>query len=151
MRQVVYVVVWLLLPACSGGGGNEKPVALEPLSFIERTKELAGPDALDCGDLAIGAPVAGINRCVSDAFLAYQPFYAIYRRQGIDSNVATGFAYNSMDLYFVEFDDFSCMPAGDCAQYYRVLECISPTVNEPDSEPAAAGNPFSCSDWLEAP
>lgn len=156
MKLTSSIVFALLLSACSGGGGgsggnDSKSPELPQQTFVDETERLAGEDAIDCGELAIGADPTAINECVADAFYAYQSFYAIYHYQGIDSNVATGFAYDGSTLYFVMYDDFSCPAAGDCASYYRVLECESPVVNDPGSEEAMKGNPFSCSDLVEVP
>lgn len=149
MKLFALITSAFLLSACGGGGGHSNSAPPAQPTFVDETIRLAGPDANDCGELSIGEAPSDINRCVADAFLAYQSFHAIYNRQGIDSNVATGFAYNSMELYLLEFDDFSCGAQGDCETDYRVFECVAPAVNDLESEQAAIGNPFDCSDLIE--
>ena len=152
MKNVYYCLALVfLVSSCSGGGGNNAKSVPPAPTFIYETIRLAGAGAEDCGEVAIGEAVNEINACVTNAFNLYQAFYAIYRRQGIDSNVATGFAYDSQSLFIVEFDDFSCSPSSNCNAFYNVLECLSPMANPSDSQEAMNGNPFTCADWVEVP
>jgi hypothetical protein len=46
---------------------------------------IAGPDAVDCGEVADGADPAAAWGCAVDAFDAGQPFFVVFDGHGIDS------------------------------------------------------------------
>ena len=151
MRTLFGMAMVLLIGACTDGS-DRRPVDPEdslqfPRSFLEELEFRAGYGANDCGEREPEELIDEIHNCVTSAFYAYEPFFAIYNRQGIDSNVASGISFNNMELYLVEFDDHFCNP-DDCIPY-NVLECISPSVNDIDSELANIGRPFSCTETRE--
>jgi hypothetical protein len=68
----------------------------------QHLRELAGPEAVDCGRVRVRESPDRATQC---AFKAQKPFYVRYDIQGIDSAVAGGLAAATVEkVYAVEFD-----------------------------------------------
>ncbi len=60
-----------------------------PTDFLERHSRLvAGPNGIDCGQVAIGADPAHATKCALHAQAKGKPFRVRYGQMGADSNVA---------------------------------------------------------------
>ena len=71
----------------------------------QHLRELAGPEAVDCGRVRVRESPDRATQCAFRAFQAQRPFYVRYDIQGIDSAVAGGLAAATVTkVYAVEFD-----------------------------------------------
>ncbi|HLW83572.1 MAG TPA: hypothetical protein VKR60_00075 [Candidatus Sulfotelmatobacter sp.] len=72
-----------------------------------RMRSIAGPQALNCGRVEIGADDKTALTCAWKAVRKKQPFFVRYDLQGIDSFVSVGFAGNDdQDVYMIQFDSY---------------------------------------------
>jgi hypothetical protein len=53
-------------------------------------RQQAGPGAVDCGRVAIGATTAAVDQCIADQSARGGAFHARYDVQGVDSSVSLG-------------------------------------------------------------
>jgi hypothetical protein len=58
--------------------------------MVHLLAQLAGPGAVDCGDVALRQDRAAALDCVAEALAGDSPFFAAFDVQGIDSAVAIG-------------------------------------------------------------
>jgi hypothetical protein len=80
----------------------EQYLTWEGAAMDQHLRELAGPEAVDCGRVRVRESPDRATQC---AFKAQKPFYVRYDIQGIDSAVAGGLAAATVEkVYAVEFD-----------------------------------------------
>ena len=83
---------------------KEAPI-WEGVVMDRHLRELAGPDAEDCGRVRVRERPNKATACALKNFENKKPFYVRYDVQGIDSAVAGGLAArSSREVFAVEFD-----------------------------------------------
>src|SRR5690349_14582449 len=63
--------------------------------------------AVDCGRVRVGGSRTSVDSCVIANLRALRPFYAVYQRPGLDSDLAQGVARSRsgvVNLYFYDGD-----------------------------------------------
>jgi hypothetical protein len=87
--------------------------------FRLRVQGSVSSSALNCGVAAADDDQVGINTCVGEAFNAGSAFFAIYRLQGIDSDVGGAVSSDGTDLNLWHYDS---NPAGGSPALPSVIE-----------------------------
>ena len=102
-----------------------------------QAREIAGPDAIDCGVVRLGRDPSVVDACVLDAFRRGQPFHARYEQLGIDSHVARFLALGDGTYWELDWGSY-----GDCPEcpYVIAYPCDSP-VEEAVLPPPDGGAP----------
>ena len=133
----------LLLTACTAGQHHETPDALS--LFLGKLKELAGPDATECGIVSLSNDTSPAIACAAAAQSAGKSFWFALELQGIDSAIWTGGARNDGGLtYRANFD--SDVHGGSQSvekPAVGVWTCSALTF-EAGSDPE---HPFKCENW----
>jgi hypothetical protein len=116
--------------------------------------------SIDCGDAQPDAPRQAVDACMAAAFEDGRPFHARFWKQGIDSKIASGVAFDPQGTLFVyRFDSSPCGAPGrcqplleetPCARSYiwedssgKHLACAQPRFNHPHPRADRHGPPFS--------
>jgi hypothetical protein len=88
-----------------------------------------GEQAINCSKVGIGDSPLVVNSCVSDSFIINIPFYAVYIKQGIDSNVASAFTMNASGV--VEYWSYDSDISGGSNRESRVTAavCENPSIS----------------------
>jgi hypothetical protein len=80
--------------------------------------------------VAIGGDASAVDACVATAIKEKRAFRAEYRRQGIDSQVVSGYAGNDGgQVFFLSWDSAPC-GGPSCDPVISSMECIRPKVIE---------------------
>ncbi len=79
----------------------------------------ATDDAIDCGFTEPSDSVVAANTCAAESFNLNQPFYAIYRLQGIDSTVGEALTSDGTTVSYWHYDS---NPAGGAPPQSGVIE-----------------------------
>jgi hypothetical protein len=84
--------------------GNARRIEEIPV-LSNRLKQFAGDGAIDCGSVGLRQEPETASGCALKTHADRRPFYVSYRVQGIDSQVAIGFAADaSGNVYALEYD-----------------------------------------------
>ena len=91
LRQMMILTVcgWLAVNAAAWVSGQTASFGSEQLE--KRSRELAGPNAVDCGRVALYKDPTHATKCALAANKAGKPFRVLYDVQGIDSFVAEAY------------------------------------------------------------
>jgi hypothetical protein len=90
IRLIAKVITFVIATLLVLLGALFAPPLLGDWLFVNRTKELAGSDAIDCGRVdPTQDPSLGVA-CVKRAMNEKRPFRIVIDRRGIDSKVANG-------------------------------------------------------------
>ena len=95
--------------------------------FQQTLQMAAGTDSEFCGRVEASITSIATDTCIENAFSTRTPFYAVYMLQGIDSTVAEGISFNSMnELFFWDYD--SSITGQGNAGPSRVIQqqCVNP-------------------------
>jgi hypothetical protein len=114
--SVAVALLWAVSCTHSRGG----------LGKVER--ELAGPNAVDCGEVRPGEKPEVVDRCAVEAFRAGRPFVARYYNESIDSTVAIVLIGKSGGgATRVYYDSAPCGGPG-CSERIVQKPCLNPYV-----------------------
>jgi hypothetical protein len=72
--------------------------------LARRLPELAGKDARNCGRARVNDDPRRVTECALGTYAARKAFYARYDVQGIDVDVAVGFAFDGTTAYKLTWD-----------------------------------------------
>jgi len=98
---------------------------MSPSLLKPRLKDLAGPDAVNCGRASQSSiKAADVSDCALQAFGSRKSFYARYDLQAIDSVLVVGFAFDGQKVYAVTWEN---MVGWAASHTLDVKECPSPT------------------------
>jgi hypothetical protein len=75
--------------------GCPNPTQCTREELVFRLKHIAGPDARDCGDVALGVERDAVLACAKQALDEPGPFRVVLDVQGVDSAIAVGLARGS--------------------------------------------------------
>lgn len=95
----------------------------------EWAQDRAGGDAVDCGNAPLGELHDDYYQCAVDAFRDGEAFFAVYERQGIDSEVRIGWASDGESVWIGSYDGDPSGGDGDRAEIHEV-GCDGPFVDE---------------------
>ncbi len=113
--------------------------------IADEASERAGSSATNCGDIGIGGNVTDAFACVSDAFNAHRAFRVTVTRQGIDSQVAVGWASDaSGNVFRLHFDSDRSGGSGD-GGIVTVDRCQNASLAGGDPSVLVQGAFFACS------
>jgi hypothetical protein len=116
IRRTIYLLALselLFALGCSNGATR----------MHQRLRELAGPDAINCGDSLFPALVAKNNACAIGATVEHAPFYIRWEIHDHTPRVMRGIAMNHLGLMFVVTEELG-RPDSDLA----VTPCDSPNL-----------------------
>jgi hypothetical protein len=134
---------------------NQAVISLLGGDLLDRTMRKLVPDSVDCGRVRIGSDPEPATRCALAAFHHRHAFRVRYDMQGIDSDVAVGFAGTTGgSVTVLPFDGDPAGQAGTSILRQRVSQkaCPTPVVlfRSPkgrlscfESHPIATGDPMS--------
>ena len=96
-----------------------------PQILKQRLFALAGEGAVNCGHASLSSTdVSDVTSCALLAYSSKKTFYIQYDVQGIDSELAVGFAFNGKDIYAVAWEKlYSWRPQ----EIVHVEMCPTPT------------------------
>lgn len=97
----------LLMTGCgSDESESDYPKVGDAKDFSSQIKEVAGSNAKDCGTVYRSysenrdeEEIEAAQNCALDAYLEYQPFFVIFRQDGLNEADYVGYAYDGYSLY----------------------------------------------------
>lgn len=115
------------------------------LTLSEELGARAGPGAINCGQVTLGADPAAVDACVRAAFSGAQHFYAEYEVQGIDSRLVRGVVASGRgEVILLSWDDYG----GASATAVSAMRCVEPDVDSSPTRDASKGAPLTCTSTL---
>jgi len=115
MRSALLMSVLAFLMSNWAGAGNSSSDAME-----KGSRDLAGPQAIDCGRVGINQNPKAATDCALSAFNARKPFHVRYDFKNIDSSVAAGLIRTpDGKLYGMYFDSAGLRESGSSNERLR--------------------------------
>lgn len=112
-------ITFLFVTAC-GGADNDQVEKLSFEDFVVHVSESTDTDAQNCGIVDIEESDVDTNTCVVSAYLNDQSFHALYRLQGIDSEVGAALTGNTEGRVLIWHFDSS--PGGGVSSRPSLIE-----------------------------
>ncbi|UZJ45322.1 hypothetical protein OOT55_04505 [Marinimicrobium sp. C6131] len=134
-RYVKTVFLSSLLMAGCGSDESESddPTPGDADDFSSQIKEASGSNATDCGTVYRGdsedrneEEIEAAQNCALDAYLDYQPFFVIFRQDGLNEADYSGYAYDGYSLYSGTLYYEDGTPPGQIS----VTECAMVNIND---------------------
>lgn len=117
--RLLWPILLALLTACAST--SSEPRQGPEADFESVVRQIAGPDATDCGTTGPRFPSNDVRVCATTQLGNRQPFFAIRYEQGIDSDTGTGWVLDRTgSLFLVTFDAQNCRTVA-CAVH--LAEC----------------------------
>lgn len=118
------LVSLILLTGCSS---NKDLSGISITDYANELSEVAGTNATDCGWVKVGEEREVVDSCVELNLRNKKPFYATYDRQGIDSRISSGIAFNKQgEVYSFNYD--SNPSGGISSNDGRIIKSVCDTV-----------------------
>lgn len=102
IRKYHFIIAAICLANIVGCSASKSGATID--DFEDRVRQAAGPDAENCGNVAIDESRLDTNTCLANAFSNSSDAYAIFMDQGIDSQVASGTVTHGGTVTFYFFD-----------------------------------------------
>jgi hypothetical protein len=137
VRPLLALALLPLLPACGAPRCDLRATAVD----------LAGPDAVDCGEAAAGEDTTALDACVAEQLGSGHAFLAITATTGIDSTITTATVLVDDHLWLLSQDSF-----GGEGGRIDGRECVDPSIGDDGAVAcgtlAPAGNHYQvCGEW----
>lgn len=131
----------ILLTGCSSNKGVS---GISIGDYANELNEVAGTNAIDCGWVELGEKRLVVDTCVELNLRNKKPFYATYDRQGIDSRLSSGIAFNKEgEVYSLIYD--SNPSGGFSSNDGRIVKNVCDSIPmDPNSETDIEGVKVNC-------
>jgi hypothetical protein len=106
MRKTVTLLIVIIFLSsailCQTQSAGTRPAATspkhrdtEPEAYVTKLKNLAGPDAANCGRVGVDEQTGTANKCAKNAFKNGKAFYVVYELRATDSAALTSVVRNA--------------------------------------------------------